>query len=86
MIIQRDLSICISSLVSYHATDPIPGFTSEELLTERPVISICIPTFNRCNCLRKLMEKLVQLKNMHGPKLEICISNNHSTDDTAIVI
>ena len=66
--------------------DPITSFTSEELSTERPVISICIPTFNRCNCLRKLMENLVQLKNVHGPKLEICVSNNHSSDDTAKVI
>jgi glycosyltransferase involved in cell wall biosynthesis len=32
------------------------------------------------------MENLAQLKNVHGPKIEICISNNNSTDDTAKVI
>ena len=52
----------------------------------RPLISICIPTFNRAACLEGLFKNLERIKSEHGSKMEICISNNHSTDATIHVI
>lgn len=52
----------------------------------RPVISICIPTFNRAVSLEKLLENLYEIKMSHGKDIEICISNNQSTDETLQVI
>ena len=52
----------------------------------RPIISICVPTFSRATCLVNLLENLGQLTIAHGSKIEICISDNQSTDDTAQII
>jgi glycosyltransferase involved in cell wall biosynthesis len=52
----------------------------------RATISICIPTFNRARCLPRLFESLREISIIHGPKIEICISNNHSTDKTQELI
>ena len=51
-----------------------------------PILSICIPTFNRARCLDNLLKNLQQIVSEHGSSIEICISNNHSTDGTAEVI
>lgn len=53
---------------------------------ESPIISICIPTFNRAVSLGVLLENLFEIKQLHGNAVEICISNNHSTDDTQYLI
>ncbi len=51
------------------------------------ILSICIPTFNRCElldlCLHSILEQIVQLK---SKEIEIVISNNASTDNTARLI
>ena len=55
----------------------------------RPLLSICIPTFNRSRFLVELLEGLLpQLIALptHGPGLDLVISDNASTDDTAEVI
>lgn len=52
----------------------------------RPIISICIPTFNRSSCLENLLQNLKDIKDEHGMDVEICISNNDSTDDTSLVV
>ena len=52
----------------------------------QPLISICIPTYNRSEKLKRLMEVLLTLKKAHEETIEICVSNNCSTDDTADVI
>ncbi len=52
----------------------------------RPLLSICIPTFNRSRFLRELLESLLpQLASTapHPANIELLVSDNHSTDDTA---
>lgn len=49
-------------------------------------ISICVPTFNRATCLENLLNNLLTIKAAHGVDIEICISNNQSTDSTQQVI
>ncbi|MGK5027409.1 glycosyltransferase family 2 protein [Janthinobacterium sp. RB2R34] len=56
-----------------------------------PVLTIAIPTFNRVDCLRLLVESV--MKQIHGDsqeilgiKLEILVCNNASTDGTAIYL
>ncbi|MDC0120694.1 glycosyltransferase [Amylibacter sp.] len=52
----------------------------------QPLISICIPTYNRSKKLAYLLEALLVVKKAQQNRVEICISNNCSTDDTANVI
>lgn len=47
-----------------------------------PLVSICIPTFNRCEYLRNSLNSLVNQKEFLEKKVEIVISDNASTDDT----
>ena len=53
---------------------------------KNPILSICIPTFNRDNFLENLFANLCGIKSTYGSEIEICVSNNHSTDRTAQVI
>lgn len=46
-----------------------------------PRLSICIPTFNRLDFLRHALGILLPQAEFHG--VEVCISDNHSTDGTA---
>jgi len=48
-------------------------------------LSICIPTFNRAEYLRKTLNSLIQ-QEMFGERCEIVISDNCSTDETPYVI
>lgn len=48
----------------------------------KPILSICIPTFNRSDCLRELLFNSEKIIKTHGDIVEICISNNASTDST----
>lgn len=52
----------------------------------QPVLSICVPTYNRSQSLRNLLRNLVVVKDRFGDAVEICISDNCSTDDSAGVI
>jgi glycosyltransferase involved in cell wall biosynthesis len=52
----------------------------------QPTISICVPTFNRSICLESLLNNFLIIKTAHGADIEICISNNQSTDSTQQVI
>ena len=60
---------------------PVEGRSSD-----LPTISVCIPTFNRASCLANLLKNLCPVKDTYGRAVEICISNNHSTDGTEQVI
>jgi len=51
-----------------------------------PLISICIPTYNRAISIKRLLDKLVPQVSKVPGEVEICISNNCSTDDTRDVI
>jgi abequosyltransferase len=48
------------------------------------VLSICVPTYNRCfyliDCLRDLINQAIEIN--AEKEIEICISNNASTDNT----
>lgn len=52
----------------------------------RPLISICVPTFNRAGLLNNLFRNLAELRRVHGDAMEVCVSNNQSTDETPDVI
>lgn len=52
----------------------------------RPLLAICIPTFNRATNLRNLLTSLEAIKNTYGDEIEICVSNNGSTDATRGII
>ena len=46
------------------------------------VLSICIPTWNRADVLKKTLSKLIAGKSFDAGKVQIVISNNASADDT----
>lgn len=52
----------------------------------QPILSICIPTFNRSNSLDNLLKNLHEITPKYGSIIEICISNNCSTDNTDYII
>lgn len=59
---------------------------NDRLAPAGPLLSICVPTFNRAQGLRNLLRNLVAVKRRFGDRIEVCISNNGSTDDTAVAI
>lgn len=50
------------------------------------ILSICIPTYNRAELLSKLLEQIYNLSAVTKSKIQICISDNFSTDSTPDVI
>jgi len=50
------------------------------------LLSICIPTFNRCVSLNKLLFDISNIDKELKSKIQVCISNNFSDDDTEDVI
>lgn len=50
-------------------------------MNARPVLSICIPTFNRLHYLKESLAALLPQAALH--QVEICVSDNHSSDGTA---
>ena len=51
-------------------------------MQEKFLLSICIPTYNRCNCLRKTLLSIVRQDPFKKGLIEIVISDNASTDGT----
>lgn len=53
-----------------------------------PLLSICIPTYNRANCLKDCLESIVSQckKKETSNQVEVVISDNASTDDTEQVV
>ena len=50
-------------------------------------LSICIPTYNRAKYLKQLLDCILnQLKNIEENTVEICVSDNASTDDTQEIL
>jgi glycosyltransferase involved in cell wall biosynthesis len=47
-----------------------------------PILSICIPTFQRKEALEKTLQGLIESEKLVAGKLEICISDNGSSDGT----
>ena len=50
------------------------------------ILSICIPTFNRANCLRNCLNSIYESKKNTEIKFDVCISDNNSTDHTQQII
>ncbi len=57
-------------------------------MNEKPLISICIPTYNRADCLRDCLNSIVcQFDDEKVYKqMEVIISDNASTDNTMCVV
>lgn len=49
------------------------------------ILSLCIPTYNRANCMRQQFLRLLTLSAEELEKIEIIVSDNCSTDDTEAV-
>lgn len=50
------------------------------------LLSICIPTFNRCENLDRLLSSITVIDKNYLNNIQICISNNNSKDETENVI
>jgi abequosyltransferase len=50
------------------------------------LVSICIPTYNRADCLRQCLDSIIVARHSYENEVEILISNNASTDNTNHVI
>lgn len=50
------------------------------------ILSICIPTYNRAGHLRNCLDSLIQSGVARQPDVQVCISDNCSTDETGQVI
>jgi len=64
--------------------------TEEQKIKAQPLLTIAIPTYNRSAflelCLRRIRDELINLRAEQRKQVEIVVSNNASTDDTADVI
>jgi len=48
----------------------------------QPLVSICIPTYNRAECLKITIESIICQPEFKSGKVEIVVSDNASTDST----
>lgn len=53
---------------------------------EKPLLSICIPTYNRCRYLKNTLHSIVSQKEFQNGMVEVVISDNASTDETELMI
>lgn len=51
-------------------------------MVDRPILSICIPTWNRAKYLKECLDSIVSQKWFNQQDVEIVISDNASTDNT----
>ena len=49
-------------------------------------LSICIPTYNRIECLDNCLNSILIAKKKHNFNFEVCISDNCSKDDVKKII
>lgn len=59
---------------------------NENIKAPEFLLSICIPTYNRCNALRATLKSIVTQSEFVLGKVQICISDNASSDSTASVV
>jgi len=52
---------------------------------ERPLLSICIPTYNRCDELTECLDAVLPQTSANG-LIEVCVSDNASDDATSAVL
>jgi glycosyltransferase involved in cell wall biosynthesis len=51
-----------------------------------PILSICVPTFNRAEMLDGLLAQLSELSDNLKYSIQVCVSNNASTDSTQSIL
>lgn len=52
----------------------------------KPLLSICIPTYNRCEYLKNTLNSIICQKDFQNGIVEVVISDNASTDETEQVV
>lgn len=50
------------------------------------ILSICIPTYNRKSFLENCLNSILKSAINYGNQVEICVSDNHSTDGTEFIV
>jgi abequosyltransferase len=53
---------------------------------QRPLLSICIPTYNRSKYLKECLDSLVNQVEYNNIDVEIIVSDNNSTDATQSIV
>ncbi|MQN01734.1 MAG: glycosyltransferase [Lachnospiraceae bacterium] len=75
-----------SGIIIKKASDWVKDFSDSPFLTKsgsrKPLISICIPTFNRAGCLILTIESIIKQNEFKRGLVEIVISDNNSDDET----
>ena len=54
-------------------------------MSNRPLLTIAIPTYNRSSCLARLLDSIIQQDNYCCDELEVIICDNASVDETATI-
>lgn len=60
--------------------------TANDDLNVKPLLSICIPTYNRVEYLKRSIESIIHQKAFIDNKVEIVIADNASADGTDIMV
>lgn len=55
-------------------------------MSVKPLLSVCIPTFNRAGVLQECVESIVRCTSFGEGKIEIVVSDNVSTDETMAIM
>lgn len=55
-------------------------------MNEQMKLSICIPTYNRASHLANCLNSIISCSLNSDLKFQVCVSDNHSTDDTESVV
>ena len=55
----------------------------KSVITEKPTLSFCIPTYNR---FKKVISLVNELLKYNGNDIEVVVIDNHSTDNTASIL
>ena len=58
----------------------------QRMLDSNPLLSICIPTYNRRQYLQECLDSIITQDEFNIQEIEIVISDNASTDDTTILV
>lgn len=53
---------------------------------DKPLLSVCIPTYNRAEYLKKSIESIICQDEFKNKQVEIVIADNASTDNTEIMV
>src|SRR5574344_1220664 len=64
--------------------------TSDSHASSAPIypytLSLCLPTYNRAQCLKEQLNRLLTIAPNDLKRIEIIVSDNCSTDDTQLVV